>query len=204
MIVDTLLVQTALALALDPTSRAGITIAGATTAIADSASVNLTGFGSPAIAWTATHGGGSWLTVTTANGTGGGMVRWSRDPSGLKAGVTFVDTITVTAAGASGSPATVIDTLLVAAQIALRDAAQHLLLGGVLAALQEAFLDASGNADGAYNLGDVLAWLDHCNSTTPEGCVASAAEIERAGALLDSLQQGTAPDSQLIRKGRLE
>lgn len=203
MIVDTLLVETALALALDPTSRADTTIAGGTTAIADSASVNLTGFGSATIAWTATHGGASWFTITTANGTGGGMVRWSRDPSGLSAG-TFVDTITVTAAGASGSPATVIDTLAVVTQIALNDAVQHLLLGSVLSALQEAFLDANGNADGAYNLGDVLAWLDRCNSTTPEGCVASAAEIERAGAVLDSLQQGTAPDSQLIRKGRLE
>ncbi len=131
------------------------------------------------------------------------MVRWSRDPSGLSAG-TFVDTVTVTAAGASGSPATVIDTLAVVTQIALSDAVQHLLLGGVLSALQEAFLDASGNADGAYNLGDVLAWLDRCNSATPEGCVASAAEIERASAVLDSLRQDTAPDSQLIRKGRLE
>ena len=96
-----------------------------------------------------------------------------------------------------------IDTLRVAAQIALSDAAQHLLVGGLLSALQEAFLDASGNADGTYNLGDVLAWLDHCNSATPAGCVASAAEIERASAVLDSLRQDTAPDS-LIRKGRLE
>ena len=203
LIVVTFLVETARALALDPTSRADTTIAGATTAITDSASVNLTGFGSAAIAWTATHGGASWLTITTANGTGAGLVRWLRDPSGLSAG-TFVDTITVTAAVVSGSPATVIDTLVVAASIALTDAAQHLLLGGVLSALQEAFMDASGNADGAYNLGDVLAWLDRCNSATPEGCIASAAEIERTSAVLDSLRQDTVPDSQLIRKERLE
>ena len=189
MIVDTLLVQTAPMLALDPTSRAGITIAGATTAIADSASVNLTGFGSAAIAWTATHGGASWLTITTANGTGAGMVRWSRDPSGLSAGGTFVDTITVTAAVASGSPATVIDTILVAEQIALSDAAQHLLLGGVLSALQEAFLDASGNADGAYNLGDVLAWLDRCQSGTPTGCLASAANVQLVNEALQPLPE---------------
>ncbi|MCH8990947.1 MAG: hypothetical protein IIA44_04240 [Acidobacteria bacterium] len=189
MIVDTLLVQTAPMLALDPTSRADTTIAGATTAIADSASVNLTGFGSPAIAWTATHGGASWLTITTANGTGAGMVRWSRDPSGLSAGGTFVDTITVTAAVASGSPATVIDTILVAEQIALSDAAQHLLLGGVLSALQEAFLDASGNADGAYNLGDVLAWLDRCQSGTPTGCLASAANVQLVNEALQPLPE---------------
>ncbi len=131
------------------------------------------------------------------------MVRWSRDPSGLSAG-TFVDTITVTAAGASGSPATVIDTLVVVAQIALNDAAQHLLLSGVLSALQEAFLDANGNADGTYNLGDVLAWLDRCHSATPTGCLASAADVQRVNEELQPLPERERADTsdRVPRRGR--
>jgi hypothetical protein len=64
-------------------------------------------------AWTATKRR-AWTTLTTSSGTGSGRVRWSRDASGLAVG-TYVDTITVTASGATGSPAILVDTLRVTA-----------------------------------------------------------------------------------------
>ena len=88
---------------------------------------------------------------------GNGVIVWSRDASQLQAGV-FIDTITVTAPGAGVSALTVVDTLIVVQPFALSDAADELCFGGVLSPLQIAFLDALGNDDGTYNVGDVLAW----------------------------------------------
>ncbi len=167
----------------------------------DSTTVTLIGLGSSTAVWSATHTSATWLTLTTAGGTSSGMARWTRDPSGLSAG-TLVDTIAVTTTGAN--PDTVTVTLVVVPPVSLTNAVNHLLVGNVLSALQQTFLDVNGNDDGTYNVGDVLAWLDRCNSATPEGCVASEAEIEQASAVLDSLQQGTASDSRLIGEGRLE
>jgi hypothetical protein len=56
----------------------------------------------------------SWTTLTTTAGNGSGKVYWSRNATGLVAG-TYVDTITVTATGATGSPARLFDTLRVTA-----------------------------------------------------------------------------------------
>jgi len=54
-------------------------------------------------------------------------------------------------------------------------------------------------------LSDLVNARDRHDPGTPEGCVASEAEIEQARAVLDGLQQGTAAaDSQLIRGGRLK
>ena len=111
-VIDTLLVQEALALAVTPNSRSSGVVLGSTAAVTDSADVTLTGFGAVNQAWTATHTAAAWLTLTTAAGTGTGKVRWSRDPTGLALG-TYVDTVTVTSAGAAGSPATIVDTLIV-------------------------------------------------------------------------------------------
>ena len=118
LIVDSLLIQSALTLAVTPGSRADTVIAGATAAVPDSADVLITGAGAAAAAWTASHGAAGWLTLTAANGTGSGVVRWDRDPTGLAAGV-YVDTIAVSVAGALGSPARVIDTLVIRAALAL-------------------------------------------------------------------------------------
>ena len=48
-------------------------------------------------------------TVTATNGTGSGVARWQRNPTGLAPGV-YVDTITVAVGGAVGSPQRVVDT----------------------------------------------------------------------------------------------
>ncbi|MEQ9400570.1 MAG: hypothetical protein RJQ04_15515 [Longimicrobiales bacterium] len=101
-------------LSVDPTSRTAQVGVGATAAVTDSATVNLTGTGATNTAWSATHGSAAWLTLTNASGTGSGTVRWTRDPTGLAAG-TYMDTITVTAAGATGSPARIVDTFTIQA-----------------------------------------------------------------------------------------
>src|SRR5690606_10691650 len=56
----------------------------------------------------------SWTTLTTSSGTGNGTVAWTRNTAGLTPGV-YVDTITVTASGANGSPTRVIDSLVITA-----------------------------------------------------------------------------------------
>jgi hypothetical protein len=71
--------------------------------------VSLSGTGASSTAWTATRKS-LWLVLTTASGVGSGKVRWTRNPSGLAAGV-YVDTISVSATGAAGSPARIIDSL---------------------------------------------------------------------------------------------
>ncbi len=101
-----------LTLVVAPAARvASVQVGG--TAPADSATVTLAGDGAAAAAWTATKRQ-AWITLTTASGAGSGLVRWSRNANGL-AVETYVDTITVTAAGATGSPALVFDTLRVTA-----------------------------------------------------------------------------------------
>jgi len=113
-LIDTLEVTAQpLALAVVPASRSASVQAGGTAPVADSAAVTLTGAGSTSTTWTAAHSAqAGWLSITTAAGTGSGTLRWSRDPTGLAPG-TYVDTLTVTAAGATGSPARVIDTLTI-------------------------------------------------------------------------------------------
>ena len=77
--------------------------------VADSATVSVSGAGS----WTATHGGGTWLTLTTSSGTGSGVVRWRRDATVLTTGFSYVDTITVTLQGAAGATASLVDSVTV-------------------------------------------------------------------------------------------
>ena len=113
---DTLKITAAVvpvALAVSPAARSTSTQVGMSAA-SDNAAVALTGTNASTTTWTATKKK-SWTTLTTASGTGSGTVGWSRSASGLAAG-TYVDTITVTAPGAaSGSPATVFDTLKITA-----------------------------------------------------------------------------------------
>ena len=78
----------------------------------DSALVVLTGDGSATAAWSAFHGAGTWITLVTASGSGSAVLRWVVNPIYLAPG-TYVDTITVTAAGAAGSPARIVDSLTV-------------------------------------------------------------------------------------------
>ena len=79
----------------------------------DSVAVTPGGSNPAGASWVATHGGGTWLTLTTASGTGSGMVRWSRSPTALMSGSTFVDTITVTLHGAAGASVSLVDSVTV-------------------------------------------------------------------------------------------
>jgi len=85
---------------------------GDVTAVADSEAVTLLGLSTDSVGWSATAGAGGWLSLQTTSGTGSGMLRWTLDPSGLDVG-TYVDTITVSAAGALASPSELVDTLRV-------------------------------------------------------------------------------------------
>jgi hypothetical protein len=177
-IIDTLVIGQALAMSLSSSSLVDTTVAGAQQPTSVTVSVLITGIGSGSTPWNATHRAGSWITVTLDFGTGDGAVVWSRDASQLVAGI-YIDTITVTAPGAGVNALTVVDTLIVAQPFALSDAADELFFGGVLSPLQVAFLEALGNDDGTYNLGDVLAWVDWCQGTAPGGCVVAPAAVQQ-------------------------
>ncbi len=102
-----------LALAVSPVGSRATVASGSMVSVPDSASVSVTGTGSNTATWAVTHSSqASWLTLSTTGGTGSGVLRWTRDPTGLGVG-THVDTLTVTAAGALGSPARLMDTLVV-------------------------------------------------------------------------------------------
>lgn len=81
-------------------------------ATTDSVTVAITGANAGTTGWVATHGGGSWLTLTSASGTGSGVVRWARDTTGLIGG-TYVDTITVTLQTPGGAAARLVDSLII-------------------------------------------------------------------------------------------
>jgi hypothetical protein len=78
----------------------------------DSVVVSISGSGSATAPWTTAHGSANWLTLVGTGGTGSGVARWVLNPIYLAPGI-YVDTITITAAGAAGSPARVIDSLTV-------------------------------------------------------------------------------------------
>ena len=88
-----------LTLALSPGSR-NVAVQQGATAPADNATVTLSGTNATSTIWSATRKQ-SWTTLTTSSGTGSGTVAWSRNATGLGVG-TYVDTITVAAAGATG------------------------------------------------------------------------------------------------------
>ncbi len=144
--------------------------------------------------------------MTLDSGTGGGAVAWSRDASQLVEGI-YIDTITVTAQGGGLSPMTVVDTLVVAPVIALSDAADELFVGGLLSPLQVAFLDALGNDDGTYNVGDVLAWVDWCQRPASGGCVVDPAPVPEAASTAGGRSSSGGPpreSDEPKRSGRRE
>ncbi len=77
----------------------------------DSVTLAFTGSGASRSNWVVTHGAAPWITLNTTQGTGGGVVRWTRDPTNLGYG-TWVDTITVTAA-AAGRAVQVVDSVAI-------------------------------------------------------------------------------------------
>jgi hypothetical protein len=160
-LVDTLRVvgpPAPLMLTMDAASRRDSVMARSTGLLRDSVMLSFTGTGASSVPWTAA-GHASWLTLVNPSGAGGGMLRWTRDPSGLVAG-TYVDTITVAASGAAGSPGRVVDTLRVLPLPSVDAAAAELLGAPRLTSFEKRYLDHEGNRDAVYNLGDFLAFLD--------------------------------------------
>jgi photosystem II stability/assembly factor-like uncharacterized protein len=153
-IIDTLVVRAALV--LTPAKRDTLVSGSAQTKLS---SVQLTIVGDPdgTINWTATHGAGAWLTLTTPSGRGAGTLSWTKSAANLRDGV-FIDTITVSAPDTP--PVRIIDTLTVVAPVTERSCVvNHLLGAACLDATQLRWLDLAGNRDGAYNLGDLLSYL---------------------------------------------
>jgi hypothetical protein len=107
----------ALVLSVNPPSRRATAQPG-TPAPGDNATVSLSGDHAATTTWTAQNRH-PWIVLLAATGTGSGSATWMRNTAGLVAGF-YVDTITITAPGATGSPAVVIDTLqLTAAPVPL-------------------------------------------------------------------------------------
>ena len=79
----------------------------------DSVGVTPGGTNPAGVTWVAAHGGGAWLTLTTASGTGIGTVRWQRDATILTTAGLFIDTITVYVQGSASSAVRLVDTLTV-------------------------------------------------------------------------------------------
>jgi len=104
--------QSSVPLALSASSRALSLREDSLRTATDSVAVVLSGTGASSTHWAATHGGGSWLTLTSATGTGSGMLRWSRDAAALTSG-TYVDTITVALQVAGGATARIVDSVTV-------------------------------------------------------------------------------------------
>lgn len=73
--------------------------------------VSITNAGAGTLSWTASSVD-YWLTVSPASGTGGGTLSVSINPANLAAG-TYTTTLQITAAGATGSPASIAVTLVV-------------------------------------------------------------------------------------------
>ena len=84
--------------------------------VPDSVSIELSGFESDSVSWTASAAA-PWITLGSTTGTGSGVLHWTRDPTGLPPGM-HRDTIRVSAAVA-GAPALVPDSLHVVGPLAI-------------------------------------------------------------------------------------
>jgi photosystem II stability/assembly factor-like uncharacterized protein len=123
-LVDTLVVESSIpVLNVTPGVRRDTVPAGSTALRADSATISLLGFTGPQTAWTAQARKGNWITLTRAAGTGSGRVLWNRNPAGLNLG-TYVDTITITAGSATGSPWSLVDSLIIVPTLAVSAASR--------------------------------------------------------------------------------
>ena len=114
-VVDTLQITTApvpLVLVVGPLSRSAAITLG-TAAPDDNVAITLAGDNAATTTWTATKRK-TWTSFVVSSGTGSSALAWHRNATGLVVG-TYVDTITVTAPGANGSPINVIDTLRITA-----------------------------------------------------------------------------------------
>ena len=98
-------------LSVTPRSRLRTVLLGSGAAVADSATVTMTGSGADRAPWVASKKK-NWVQLTQFNGLGAGQVRWIRNPAGLPAGV-YVDTIEVSPQGAPSAGVALLDSLVV-------------------------------------------------------------------------------------------
>lgn len=158
-------VQTTLALAVAVDRRAvtDTMTAGSTGAWDDSARVAVGGTGADTATWIA-RSVAPWLTLSDSIGAGNGVVRWRADLGSLRVGV-YRDTVRVDLSAGAAADTVTVTLVLTAPAVALTDAVDHLLGIARLSEIQRRYLDQEGNGDGAYNLGDLLAWLDRTGVT---------------------------------------
>jgi len=97
---------------ITPTSRRIALVEGAA-APTDSALLALAGTGSETTTWSATARR-AWTVLGASTGTGSAVIRWQRTGA-LPGPGTWVDTITITIPGVTGSPLRVLDSLVVTA-----------------------------------------------------------------------------------------
>ena len=86
--------------------------------LADSLAITFHGPRAALTEWTATRSGRQWGRLLGASGTGDGVVTWSADVAELQVG-TYVDTVSIFAPLADGSPVVFLDTLAVERRLAV-------------------------------------------------------------------------------------
>ena len=110
--------------------------------------------------WTAVISG-TGLAVLSPVGRLGDYVYWERRSAGPGPGIT-VDSVRVQLVGSPGLEAVFVDSLeVVTVELpAVGLAVDELVRGGQLNTDQRQLLDAEGNRNGYFDLGDFLAWVD--------------------------------------------
>jgi hypothetical protein len=125
-----------------------------------------------ALSFTAAASGGTWLSATPASGTTPGTVTVAVNPTGLAAG-TYNGTVTITSAGATGSPKTVSVSLTVSATPVLTATPTTLSFtyqtGGATPAAQPISVSSSGSALSFTTAAAGGTWLSAtpASGTTP-------------------------------------
>jgi hypothetical protein len=159
-----------------PTTLAFTYQTGAATPATQPISVSSSG---TALSYTTAASGGTWLSATPASGTTPGTVTVAVNPAGLAAG-TYNGTVTITSAGATGSPQTVSVSLVVSAPPTLSATPATLSfsyqIGGTTPATQPISVSSSGSALSYTSAASGGTWLSAtpASGTTP-GTVTVAA-----------------------------
>jgi hypothetical protein len=144
-------------------SQASLTFAGVPGGANPAAqSVNITNAGGGTLNWTAATDQG-WLTVSAGAGTAPSTLAINTASSGLAAG-TYTGTVTISAAGASGSPQTVGVTLNVTAAPAVLTLSTHALgfsalAGGANPAAQNLNITNTGGGTLNWTASKTQPWL---------------------------------------------
>src|SRR5207247_219892 len=159
-------------LSVTPTSLAFNGTQGGSSPAAKALSVSNTGGGS--MDWTASDGA-AWLTLSPTSGTNSGTVTATPSITGLAAG-TYTTDITVTAAGANGSPKTIPVTLTVdppappALAVSPASLAFTATVGGASPAAKTLSVTNGGSGTLDVTSSDDAAWL----AVTPASATAPA------------------------------